>query len=203
MMMTFAEMATASHDFFTSLMGISAPSLMRSPILSTSIGEFWTKRWNVASSELVFRLFFFRPIARYDTTLALFVAFFASAVGHALLALMAMGRLNLAIACGVFFLVQPLLILAERRMKVRRWPTSAARAWTLTALAITSPLFVEPFIQLIVPSLKTTDNVLLPTICVFAFALIVNFFFNAGQLVFCVKYPSAARAREQPQPLRG
>lgn len=201
--MMFAEMATASHDFLTSLIGINAPSLMRSPILSTSVGEFWTERWNVTTSKLVFRPLFFAPLARYGIVLAMFAAFFASGVAHALLAMMTIGNLKLQLAFGVFFLVQPLLILAERGLKVRRWPTSAARVWTLTALAVTSPLFVEPTIQAITPNLEATDNMLLPTICVLGFALVISLFFNVGQIVFCLKAPPTGPAAEWSQPLRG
>jgi alginate O-acetyltransferase complex protein AlgI len=185
MIFSFAEMATASHDFLTALMGLTAPALMRSPFLSTSVGEFWTRRWNVAASRLGFRPLAFTPLARHGVVLALFAAFFASALGHVLLAYMAMMRWKLSLLCGAFFLIQPLLILAERRMNVRRWPAAAARVWTLTALAITSPLFVEPGIRLIAPSWGASDNLLTPTIFTLGFAIGVNLFFSLGQFVSC------------------
>ena len=188
MIFAFAEMATAGHDFLTTLMGLSAPAWMRSPFLSTSVGEFWTKRWNVAASALGFRPIVFVPLARRGIVLALFAAFFASAVCHVLLAYMAMVRLKISLVCGAFFLVQPLLILTERRMNVRRWPTIAARAWTLSALAITSPLFVEPVIEFVEPSWGATDNVLIPTMFAFSFAIVVNVFISAGQLASCPRF---------------
>jgi hypothetical protein len=193
MILAFAEMASASHDWLTALMGVNAPSLMRSPFLSKSVTEFWTKRWNVAASELGFGPLCFTPLARHGVVLALFAAFTASAVGHVLLAFMAMGRWRISISCGAFFIVQPLLIVAERKIKVKRWPTTAARAWTVAALGVTSPLFVGPVIQLITPSLGVTDNLLSPTIAAFSFALVVNFFFSAGQVAFCVKRPPPHR----------
>jgi hypothetical protein len=180
MVFAFAEMATASHDFLTTLMGINAPSLIRSPFLSTSVAEFWSRRWNVAATELVFRPLCFKPLARHGIVLALFVAFFASAVAHVFLAYMAMGRWNISLVCGAFFVVQPFLILSERGMKVRCWPTTAARVWALAALGVTSPLLVEPVIQLIAPSLNATDSVFLPTIAALGFAMIVNLFFLIG-----------------------
>src|SRR5205814_4583619 len=112
----FAEMATAGHDFLTALLGLTAPALMRSPVLSTSIGEFWSRRWNVAASELIFNQFCFAPLARHGIILAMFAAFFASAVAHMCLGLLATGGWKISIACGVFFLLQPFLILAERAM---------------------------------------------------------------------------------------
>jgi hypothetical protein len=185
MIFAFAEIATMGHDFLATLLGLRAPALMRSPFLSTSVGEFWAKRWNVAASALWFRPLLFSPLARYGVVLALFAAFFASAVGHLCLAYMATVRWKISIACGAFFLVQPLLILAERRMKVHRWPTTAARVWTLSALAITSPLFVEPAIGIIAPSWGAKDTVLTPTMFALGFAIIVNVFFLIGQLVSC------------------
>jgi hypothetical protein len=182
MIFAFAEMASTSHDLLTAGMGISAPAWMRSPILTTSVGEFWTKRWNVAASAMVFHPLVFAPLARRRIFLALFMAFLASAVAHMLLAYMAMVRWKISLICGAFFLVQPLLILAERKMKVNRWPTVAARVWTLSALAITSPLFVEPVIQFATPSLRAMDNVLGPTLLTLGFAIIVNVFFAVGQL---------------------
>jgi hypothetical protein len=44
MIMAFAEMVTAGHNLLTALLGLKAPALMQSPCLSTSIGEFWTRR---------------------------------------------------------------------------------------------------------------------------------------------------------------
>jgi len=182
MVFALAEMVTAGHDFLTALMGLSAPALMRSPTLSTSISEFWSRRWNPAASALVFRAFFFTPLARRGPGVALSVAFVASAIGHVLLAYMAMGRLGISLMCGAFFLVQPLLIAAERAMSVRRWPTAAARVWTLAVLAVTSPLFVEPLLQLLEPSWGAAEGLVMPALVVVPFVIGVNAFFSLGSL---------------------
>jgi hypothetical protein len=197
MILAFAEMLTAGHHFLTARLGLIAPAVMQSPFLSTSIGEFWTKRWNVVTSALLFRPLFFAPFARRGIVLALFIAFLASAVVHTLLAFMAMGRWNISFACGAFFLVQPLLILIERRLNVRRWPTAAARAWTLAALTVTSPLFVEPVLQIITPDLDATVSVVPSIIAALGFVMIVNLFFSVGSLVSCPRFmpPSAIGAR--------
>jgi hypothetical protein len=185
MFLAFAEMVTASHEFLTARMGLIAPGVMQSPILSTSIGEFWAKRWNRAASALAFRPLFFAHFARRGILLALFLPFLASAVAHTLLAFMAIGHWNISIACGAFFLLQPVLILIERRINVRRWPTAAARVWTIGALTVTSPLFVEPALRIITPSLDTTNSVLPPTIAMLAVVMSVNLFFSVGALVSC------------------
>jgi hypothetical protein len=49
-----------------------------------------------------------------------------------------------------FFLLQPLLLALERRLRIRHWPVAARRVWTAAALAIGAPLFGEPFIRLFV-----------------------------------------------------
>jgi hypothetical protein len=194
MILAFAEMATAGHELFTACMGIIAPAIMRSPFLSTSINEFWTKRWNVTASTLLFRPLFFTPFVRGGMVLALFVAFLASTVAHVLLAFMATGRWEISLMCGAFFLVQPLLILIERQINVRRWPTAAARAWTYAALTVASPLFVEPVLQIISPDLDATDNVLPPTIATLGFVMLMNLFFSLGPLVSCPRSTALSAA---------
>src|SRR5208337_2183618 len=111
----------------------------------------------------------FVPLARCGAVFAMFATFAISAVGHALMAFFALGRWKIAAVFGAFFLVQPLLIAAERRLAVRRWPPEAARAWTLTALAVTSPLFIEPTLQGLEKSWGAPDNALLPTLAVLGF----------------------------------
>lgn len=182
--LAFAEMATACHEFLTALMGLRAAGLMRSPHLSISFSDFWAERWNPAASALVFRKYCFAPLARRGAALALFVAFLFSAVVHALGLYMAIGKWGISLLCGVFFVVQPLLIATERWMKVRRWQRGARRAWTLAALAVTSPLFVEPALQLVEPSWGPTGYVLWPTVAVLGYVVILTVFFAIGFLVF-------------------
>jgi hypothetical protein len=184
MILAAAEMVTAGHDFLTASMGLAAAGLMRSPHRSTSVAEFWAKRWNPVASTLVFRKFCFDPLARFGVARALFAAFLASAIGHLLLTYMASGRWGIALMCGAFFIVQPLVIAIERRLNMRRWRPSAGRAWTLTALMITSPLLVEPVLQLVEPSWGPPDSVLLPTVAVLSYVMIVNVFFSVGFLLF-------------------
>lgn len=182
---SFGEMVLASQDFITAALGLDAPALGRSPWLSTSVGDFWTRRWNAAVSELGFRYLFFAPLARHGRVLALFAAFLASAVVHYLLCFMATGRQEISLAFGAFFLVQPSLILAERALRVRRWPVRWARTWTLAALAVTSPLFVEPVARIVMPDLDTTPTVLPATIVMLGVAIGLNLFLALGQFAFC------------------
>jgi len=86
---------------------------------------------------------------------------------------MATGRWKISFVCGAFFLVQPLLIGAERWMNVRRWRPMAGRAWTLAALALTSPLIVEPALQIfeVEKIWGVPDDVLLPTVATLGFVI--------------------------------
>lgn len=184
MIFGFAEVATASHDWLTGLMGMTAPALMRSPVLSTSISEFWSKRWNVAASALAFGPLGFKPFVGGGYVGGLFMAFLMSAVAHVLLAYMATGRWGISLVCGAFFMVQPLLILAERGLMVRHWRRGWRRVWALGALALTAPLFVEPALQVALGSWG--GEVFWPTVLVVAGALGLNLFFLAGQKIFCL-----------------
>jgi hypothetical protein len=148
-LLAFGEMATCCPSTVGSLFGVVVPPLMRSPHCSASIGEFWARRWNVGASQRIFRPCCFAPLARHGAAPALLATFTLSGAAHAALAYLALGRWGISLACGGFFLVQPLLIAAERGMGVRRWRPVAGHVWTLLALGITSPLFTEPAIQAI------------------------------------------------------
>lgn len=174
MVLAAAEMVTAAMPMAAAACGVTVPALMRSPWRAASVSEFWTRRWNIFASEKVFRPNVFAPMARHGAGLALFAAFALSALVHVLLAFMAMGRWKISFICGAFFLVQPLFIAAERRLGERRWRPAARRAWTLGVLAITSPLFVEPLLQMTEGSWGATGSILLPTLAVLGFVIILS-----------------------------
>jgi hypothetical protein len=158
MLFAFAETATGFHNFLTGLLGLTVPGVLNSPVLSRSIGEFWTERWNPGAS-VFFRKACYEPLARHGRVRALFAAFIVSGIWHLLLAYAVLGRWGMSVVWGAFFFVQPLLILLERRMKVRRWRPAAARGWTLSALAVTCPLIVEPTLQIIARILEPAGPV--------------------------------------------
>lgn len=198
-MFSVAELCAASQDLLTKLMGIIAPPFMRSPYLAASISEFWARRWNVAASQLGFRPLCFRPAARGGMIAGLFAAFGASAILHALLGYAAWGRWGMALVFGSFFLVQPVLILLERALNVHRWPRPAARTWTLLALAGTSPLFLEPAIQVAGSTLHAYGNVLWLTFVAVGFAIVFNGIVAFGQLRFCAQPRMGEILRHYPQ----
>jgi len=125
--------------------GFVIPKFNDAPLLSTSLNEFWAKRWNrVVSQILLDRCY--KPFARYGTTVALFAAFAASALLHAWLIGMLVDATSAA-CWAVFFLAQPLMIFVERRLRVRRWRPLPGWLWTMLVLALLSPLFTEPLLR--------------------------------------------------------
>jgi hypothetical protein len=193
--LAIAEMATACHKLVTGLMGLTTPALMLSPYLSISVNEFWNTRWNPAASVL-FRSLCFKPLARHGVTVAMFAAFVASGVAHALLVFMAIGDWSYSLANGAFFCVQPVFIMIERRMKIKMWPPAARRVWTISVLAVTSPLFVAPVLQVVGQGWGTSGhvtfpNVLAPTVAVLSFVFFVVILFSLASLISCPEHPSS------------
>jgi Membrane bound O-acyl transferase family len=145
---TGVEGALATFEFVYRACGLRPPIFHQHPILSRSIAEFWGRRWNrIVGSWL--SATFYRPLAaRGRPGLGLGAAFVGSALLHlyftwAAIGLPAGGRM------AAFFLVQLPLLVLERRLHQSSWPEAARRLWTLAWLALTSPLFVEPMLDIL------------------------------------------------------
>ncbi len=129
-------------------LGWKIPPQHDHPILSRSVGEFWSKRWNINVHAWLMR-HTFRPFAaRKRPVLGLCCAFFVSALLHWWLIYAALG-FAWAIPMGAFFLLQGLLVLSERAVRIERFNPVLQRSWTVGWMLVTTPLFVEPFLRLI------------------------------------------------------
>jgi hypothetical protein len=128
------------------LAGFEAGALQRAPLRSTTLREFWGRRWNrVVQAWLSEHAF--GPVARrHGAGAGTAAAFGASALLHAYLLIAAAGAAAAA-TWAAFFAVQGALVLAEARLGVARWRPGAGRAWTLGTLLATAPLFVEPLLR--------------------------------------------------------
>lgn len=128
--------------------GLQPPSLHRQPILSTSVAEFWGRRWNrIVGSWL--SATFYRPLAmRGYKLLGIIATFVASALLHLYFTWAAIG-LEPALRMALFFVAQLPLLLLEAPLQQARWPGAARRAWTIGWLVLTSPLFVEPMLDIL------------------------------------------------------
>jgi hypothetical protein len=126
--------------------GRTIPPVNRAPYLATSLSDFWSRRWNSIINTLL-RVHVYRPFANRGAVVAMTVAFIASAALHAYLIGMLLGP-GATLAWIAFFLAQPALMWVERRLRVRRWRPAWGHAWTLGALALLYPLFIEPVLVL-------------------------------------------------------
>ena len=145
---TAFEVLHASVVIPVQLLGLELPSFHLDPVLSRSVAEFWGERWNRVISGWL-RAHCFRPLARRkQARLGIALAFVVRAALHVYIFWPAVGT-RLALMVGLFFAIQPLFVLAERGLGLRRRPAWVGRAWTLGVLALSSPLIVEPFLQAI------------------------------------------------------
>jgi hypothetical protein len=126
--------------------GRSVPPVNLAPYLATSLSDFWSRRWNSIVNTLL-RDHVYRPVAHRGAVAAMTATFVASAALHAYLIGMLLGVLA-TLAWTAFFLVQPALMWLERRLRVRRWRPAWGHAWTVGALMLPYPLFIEPVLVL-------------------------------------------------------
>ena len=119
------------------------------PILSKTLSEFWSERWNLSIHRLLYEHTFL-PLARRAGVLAgVLGAFAASACLHFWFAVAAAGW-AMALSIGAFFLLQGVLVIVERRIGVRRWHPLAQRAWTVGSVLVPLPLLLEPVLRIAV-----------------------------------------------------
>lgn len=138
--------------------GRSVVPIMDSPVRSTSLAEFWGRRWNLAFRDYSHR-FVFRPAARrWNGSVASWCVFLFSGLIHELaISVPAGGGFGLPLG---YFLLQGLGVSIERRLVRRGIITRGSVAgWCFTA-AFTIPaaywLFHPPFVlNVIVPMIQS------------------------------------------------
>lgn len=127
--------------------GVDARPLFRAPLRSTSLREFWGKRWNLAFSEMT-SLAVFRPLRpRLGPSVAVTLAFLFSGLLHEV-------AISLPVRAGYglpfsYFALQALAMSGERRMVERgRLAGARGRLWTIAWLVLPAPiLFHRPFLS--------------------------------------------------------
>ena len=121
---------------FWRLVGFPAEDLFRQPWRSRSVGEFWSRRWNVGFSDMM-SVMVHRPIAkRFGRAAALAASFIASGLLHELaISVPAGGGFGLP---TIYFLAHGGLVMAGVR----------GRSATLLSLLVPLPLlFHAPFVR--------------------------------------------------------
>lgn len=133
---------------------VNARPLMEWPLASTSLSEFWGRRWNTAFRDLTHR-FLFRPLnARLGPARAILVVFLVSGLVHELvISVPARGGYGGPTA---FFGLQVLALLVGRSAAGKRVGLGNGRTgWLFTILVLVSPawiLFHPPFVlEVVVP----------------------------------------------------
>ncbi len=128
------------------LAGFDVRPLFRAPLASRSLDAFWSRRWNLAFSEMI-ALGVYRPLAgRLGRGGATVVAFVASGLLHEL-------AISVPVKAGyggpmLYFMLQGLLVLIERRFEKSGRPVSSwgawSHVWVLVCLALPAPILFHP-----------------------------------------------------------
>jgi hypothetical protein len=132
--------------------GVNAQHIMHKPLLSTSLADFWGRRWNLAFRDLAHR-FVFRPLAPLIggawATMAVFLV--SGLIHDAVISLTARGGWGLP---TLYFLIQGLAVLLERSRVGRRFGLGRGLlGWLFAAVVVIGPvglLFHPPFITRVV-----------------------------------------------------
>ena len=143
-------------------MGIPAHPIMNRPLTTSSLSEFWGRRWNTAFRDLTNR-FLFRPLLpSCGIAGAYFIGFFISGLVHDLvISIPARGGYG---GPTVFFLIQFFSIrfthssLGKKLRLKTGW-----RGWCVAVISLLAPLgllFHRPFVfEIILPFMKATGAI--------------------------------------------
>ena len=131
---------------------VDARPVMRNPLRSTSLAEFWGRRWNTAFHELATR-FTFRPLLPVAGPVgATLLAFLASGLVHELV-ISVPARGGYGLPTG-YFLLQGLGLLAERARGARRSGLARGASGRLFALVVAAGpafwLFPPVFVRTVI-----------------------------------------------------
>lgn len=121
--------------------GVLATPIMRQPVKSQSLGEFWGKRWNLGFRKLSHSLVF-RPLKnRFGAAIATLCAFLASGLIHDfVISVPARAGYGMPTA---YFLIQGCGVLAERSTAGEKLGLGrGARGWLWMAFVTAAPLFI-------------------------------------------------------------
>jgi|CXWL01.1.fsa_nt_gi hypothetical protein len=141
--LSLAELTSGFVRLASAASASALPPVHDSPYKSRTLSEFWSGRWNLVMASWLKRHCFL-PLRRYGAALALAATFAVSACFHAYL--FASVDWSIALSWASFFLLQPLLLLVERKINVKKWPPLLARLWTISTLILVLPLLLGPFL---------------------------------------------------------
>lgn len=129
------------------LRGVACEALFRAPLRSQNLAEFWSRRWNLAFSEMT-AIAVYRPLAeRLGRGPALMASFALSGLLHEM-AISAPVRAGFGLPL-LYFLVHGALVLVERALADAGRPFAGwvGRAWAIFWVVAPLPiLFHRPFL---------------------------------------------------------
>lgn len=120
--------------------GVDAKAIMSAPLRSTSLGEFWGRRWNLGFRQLSHELIF-RPLhRRLGTDVAGFLVFAVSGLTHDLvISVPARGGYGLP---TLYFLLQGTgMTIEHSRFGKRLGLGSGVRGWCFMMVFLAAPVF--------------------------------------------------------------
>jgi len=134
--------------------GVAVSPIMDAPLRSTSLAEFWGRRWNRAYRQVSFDCIFRPCVERLGATAGVVAAFLISGLIHDLvISVPARGGYG---GPTTYFLLHGVGLLGERTAPARRFLRgSRVRGWCYTALFVIGPiglLFHQPFLANVVIS---------------------------------------------------
>lgn len=120
--------------------GVRAEPIMRAPLRSTSLAEFWGKRWNLGFRQLAHELIFRPAYRRLGVGAAGFLVFVASGLIHDLvISLPAHGGYGLP---TLYFVIQGAGVMIERSGFGKSIGLAAGlRGWCFTIIVLVAPVF--------------------------------------------------------------
>ena len=125
---------------FWQCLGVTARPIMQAPLRSTSLGEFWGKRWNLGFRQLAHELIFRPTYRRLGVSAAGFLVFVASGLIHDLvISLPAHGGYGLP---TLYFVVQGVGVMIERSdLGKVTGLTQGVRGWCFMIVFLVAPVF--------------------------------------------------------------
>lgn len=139
-------------SLFWRQLGVDAQPIMINPLRSTSLSEFWGKRWNLDFRQLSHH-YIFNPLReRVGVPIAMFLVFVASGLLHDLvISLPANAGYGLPTA---YFAIQGLGVLFERGSIGKSLTLGKGlRGWLFTLLVTAGPAFIlfhQPFVESVI-----------------------------------------------------
>ena len=133
-------------------LGFDVRPIMNAPLRATSMGDFWSRRWNLAFRDLAHR-YVFHPVASHTKPItAMLAVFVVSGIVHDLV-------ISVPAGAGyglptLYFLLQAAGFLAQRTLTARRAGLASGwLGWVTTAAIVAAPvnlLFHEPFLERVI-----------------------------------------------------